>query len=56
MRELARTSPAKGIAISGYGMEEDWERSSRAGFPAHLTKPINAQELHETIEQLTAAP
>ena len=55
MRELARTSDAKAIAISGYGMDEDIERSSRAGFAAHLTKPIDVQKLQQTIEQVTAA-
>jgi PAS domain S-box-containing protein len=55
MRELAKISDAKGIAISGYGMEEDLERSSRAGFSAHLTKPIDVQKLQETIQQVTAA-
>ncbi len=54
MRELAKISDAKGIAISGYGMEEDVERSSRAGFSAHLTKPIDVQKLQETIQQVTA--
>ncbi|PYK59707.1 MAG: hypothetical protein DME43_08005 [Verrucomicrobia bacterium] len=55
MRELAKISDAKGIAISGYGMEEDLERSSRAGFSAHLTKPIDVQKLQETIQQVIAA-
>ena len=43
---------AKGIAVSGYGMEADVERSSLAGFSAHLTKPINAHELQETIQHV----
>jgi two-component system, chemotaxis family, CheB/CheR fusion protein len=55
MRELARISDAKGIAVSGYGMEEDIARSSRAGFSAHLTKPINVAKLKETIQQVTAS-
>jgi len=55
MRELAKISDAKGIAISGYGMEEDLERSSRAGFSAHLTKPIDVQKLQETIQQVTGS-
>jgi len=55
MQELAKISDAKGIAISGYGMDEDLERSSRAGFSAHLTKPIDVQKLQETIQQVTAA-
>ena len=55
MSELSKVSDAKGIAISGYGMEEDVERSSRAGFSAHLTKPIDVQKLQETILSVTAA-
>src|SRR4029078_6713297 len=55
MTGLAKISDAKGIAISGYGMDEDVERSSRAGFSAHLTKPIDVQKLQETIQQVTAA-
>lgn len=55
MTELSKISDAKGIAISGYGMEEDLERSSRAGFSAHLTKPVDVQKLQETILQVTAA-
>jgi len=55
MTEMSKISHAKGIAISGYGMEEDLERSSRAGFSAHLTKPIDVQKLQETILQVTAA-
>ncbi|MGZ5024733.1 MAG: response regulator, partial [Chthoniobacterales bacterium] len=53
MRELAKISNAKGIAVSGYGMDDDVERSSLAGFSAHLTKPINVQELQETIQLIT---
>jgi two-component system CheB/CheR fusion protein len=54
MRELSRVSNAKGIAVSGYGMEEDLARSTEAGFSAHLTKPVNAQELQETIQLITS--
>src|SRR5438270_13479992 len=54
MRELTNISGAKGIAISGYGMEQDVERSNRAGFSAHLTKPINMVKLKETIKQVIA--
>ncbi len=31
----------RGIALSGYGMQEDLERSSAAGFSHHLTKPVD---------------
>ena len=30
-----------GIALSGFGMEEDRRRSTEAGFRYHLTKPID---------------
>jgi two-component system CheB/CheR fusion protein len=53
MRELAKSSEAKGIAVSGYGMDEDLAQSSAAGFSAHLTKPISAEQLHRAIEEVT---
>ncbi len=53
MREASRKGGARGIAVSGYGMEDDIERSREAGFSAHLTKPINVQDLTETIAKVT---
>ncbi len=38
-----------GIAVSGYGMEEDVARSRDAGFLHHLTKPIQLDRLAELI-------
>ena len=52
MRELGRRYHLKGIALSGYGMEEDIRRSREAGFARHLTKPINRQALETTIRQV----
>ena len=42
-----------GIALSGYGMDEDVQRSRDAGFAVHLTKPIAVQTLREAILQAT---
>ena len=39
-----------GIALAGYGMEEDVRNSRAAGFAAHLTKPINLHALQRAIE------
>ncbi|HEX2972441.1 MAG TPA: PAS domain S-box protein [Tepidisphaeraceae bacterium] len=39
----------RGIALSGYGMDEDIARSRQAGFMEHLTKPINFTHLQEAI-------
>jgi PAS domain S-box-containing protein len=37
------------IAVSGFGMEEDIQRSLDAGFARHLTKPVNIKELQDAI-------
>ncbi len=42
-----------GIALSGYGMEQDLARSRQSGFFAHLTKPVDIQALASAI---AAAP
>ena len=52
MQELSKTKGLRGIALSGFGMENDVTRARAAGFAAHLTKPINFDRLEETIQQL----
>jgi signal transduction histidine kinase len=53
MRELRRRgSTLKGIALSGYGHEQDVRRSKEAGFSAHLTKPADADVLLEAVARL----
>ena len=49
MAELRERYGLKGIALTGYGMEEDIERSLTAGFVAHLTKPVNIQSLEKVL-------
>ncbi|MCF3648943.1 PAS domain S-box protein [Synoicihabitans lomoniglobus] len=58
MRELRVLQPAMvGIALSGYGMEEDIAQSLAAGFSAHLVKPITIEILDEAImNQTSGAP
>jgi signal transduction histidine kinase/ActR/RegA family two-component response regulator len=51
MRALARSYDLIGIALSGYGMEEDVRRSRDAGFHRHLTKPIDLRSLEEAIRE-----
>jgi CheY-like chemotaxis protein len=53
MEELLKRRPIKGIALSGFGMEEDVKKSKQAGFFEHLTKPINFKRLETAIRQLT---
>jgi CheY-like chemotaxis protein len=52
MRELADRYRLRGIALSGYGMEEDIRRSRESGFAKHLTKPVNPQALQSALRQL----
>jgi PAS domain S-box-containing protein len=44
--------PLRGIALTGFGMEEDVRRSAEAGFDAHLAKPIDLDSLQSTIHSL----
>lgn len=48
-REI-RSLPA--IAMSGFGMSEDLERSRQAGFSDHLVKPIKVDQLVEAIRRV----
>jgi signal transduction histidine kinase len=52
MRQLLERRPVKGIALSGYGTDQDIERSREAGFACHLTKPVDFRRLEEAIEQV----
>jgi CheY-like chemotaxis protein len=55
MRQLrARGRHLPGIALSGYGQEEDVQRSREAGFAAHLTKPASREAVIETIGAVMA--
>ena len=52
MSALQGLSSIKGIALSGYGMKSDIDRSTAAGFSAHLTKPCDLSVLNATIEKV----
>jgi len=54
VRRIRQNRPIKAIAISGFGMEDDIQRSRDAGFFEHLTKPVSLDRLQETIDQLKA--
>ncbi len=55
MRQLTRDHGLRGIALSGYGMDQDFVRTKQAGFFAHLVKPINFEELDRTVQQFAGA-
>jgi signal transduction histidine kinase len=52
MRELSLNKPLPGIALSGFGSEEDVNQAREAGFAEHLTKPVNFKRLEKTIQSL----
>jgi PAS domain S-box-containing protein len=53
MRQIvARRGRVPAIALTGYGMEEDIQRSRDAGFTAHMTKPIDFVKLQAMIRQV----
>jgi CheY-like chemotaxis protein len=52
MRAESALAGATLVALTGYGSEEDRERSFAAGFDGHLVKPIDFQDL----ERILAAP
>jgi CheY-like chemotaxis protein len=52
MRELRERYNLRGVALSGYGMDEDIRKSMAAGFEHHLTKPVEPDRLDETVRLL----
>lgn len=52
MRRLRDQYGLEGIAVSGYGMDDDIVGSRAAGFVHHLTKPISLERLHEMIANI----
>jgi signal transduction histidine kinase/ActR/RegA family two-component response regulator len=56
MTWLRAISGIPGIAISGFGMNGDIEKSLEAGFAEHLVKPVKMEKLEAAIERVIAAP
>ena len=52
MKALRDAQGLKGIALSGFGTEEDLVASREAGFAAHLTKPVDWERLRSEIDRL----
>ena len=52
MTHLRQDSEIPGIALSGFGMEEDVARSRSAGFAEHLVKPINLKQFEAALRRL----
>ncbi|MEA2708496.1 MAG: hypothetical protein QOF78_1097 [Phycisphaerales bacterium] len=54
MSRLKRNGPRglRGIALTGYGSDNDIRASLAAGFDCHLTKPITLEQLVQAIQRL----
>jgi signal transduction histidine kinase len=55
MREVKLHKRLPGIALSGFGSEQDVNQAREAGFAEHLTKPINFERLEKTIQSLLSS-
>ena len=52
MMELRERMGIPGIALTGYGMVEDMQRSRAAGFITHLTKPVSIAAFDKALAML----
>ena len=49
---LKKRGPIKSIALSGYGTDDERQRSFEAGFDRHLTKPVELSAIQAAITEL----
>jgi DNA-binding response OmpR family regulator len=52
---LNKECTTKGIAVSGYGTEQDVKESLSAGFSEHLVKPVEFDALRDAIRRLISS-
>jgi len=52
IRDLPFGKDAVLVAVTGWGQQDDRDRSRDAGFDAHLVKPVNHQELTKLLASL----
>ena len=54
MRHMKERYKVKGIALSGFGQDDDLRRSREAGFETHLIKPVNLMTLRDVIRKVAS--
>ncbi len=54
MVQIQSIRPVPAIALSGYGMERDLQRTKDAGFSAHLVKPVKLDQLKRLLAEVAA--
>jgi signal transduction histidine kinase/ActR/RegA family two-component response regulator len=52
MRALSAEKRIPGIALTGFGRDDDVRRSKEAGFDEHMTKPVSITKLEACIRRL----
>jgi CheY-like chemotaxis protein len=52
MKQIQARHGIRGIAMSGYGTDEDIRRSAEADFSDHIVKPANITELENAIRRV----
>ncbi len=53
MEQIRDRHGIKGIALSGYGMEDDMRKSREAGFVDHVVKPVNVAQLLAVLQRVS---
>jgi CheY-like chemotaxis protein len=51
MEKIRNNHPIFGIALTGFGMEDDLRKSYEVGFNHHLVKPVDLNRLDALIQQ-----
>jgi CheY-like chemotaxis protein len=54
LEELENLRPNYAIAISGYGMKADRQRSAQSGFRYYIVKPVFRDRLDTLLKEVTA--
>jgi two-component system CheB/CheR fusion protein len=54
-QQMPETKNTVLIAYSGYGRQEDMEKTRKAGFAHHLVKPVDAEAIHKLIQSMIPA-
>jgi PAS domain S-box-containing protein len=52
MEQIRDLYGMRGIAVSGYGMDDDMRKSRQVGFADHLVKPIDLSQLEAVIRRV----
>ena len=52
LREQLGTDAVRIVAVTGYGAKEDYLRSRKAGFDAHVQKPVDMALLQSILAQM----